>query len=346
MSRVPRLVEDWTIDRLEKLRPSLSFPEYQRQPNLWPTEKKNLLIDSVLLDLDIPKLYFNKVDDTYEVVDGQQRLWAIWHYLEDAFAYKGDGDGKRYSQLNDEQRRLIRNYAFQVTVFDDANEHYLRELFIRLQLGLLLITGEKLNAATGKMRDFVFKRMVGHPFIQAVNIPSRRFAKETLCAQICINSFALANIGEFARTRYDDLHFFFKSYQEPRGADLVFFSSQTKKILQTLDQLGEAFGPKAAQLRNRSFALSIFLFFERHSQDLLVSVSSRGKFVRFSEMLWARLKAEAKKGIDRQNRELYSFETLISSAPGERYQIERRDQKLEEYFAQFLTSGALAGDSI
>ena len=43
-----RRVEDWTVERLYKERARLSFPEYQRQPNLWSVEKNSLLIDSIL----------------------------------------------------------------------------------------------------------------------------------------------------------------------------------------------------------------------------------------------------------------------------------------------------------
>ena len=49
-------------------------------------------------------------------------------------------------------------------------------------------------------------------FIGKVNIPARRYAKETLCAQIAINSFSKATIGEFSRTRFEDLKYFFDNY--------------------------------------------------------------------------------------------------------------------------------------
>jgi len=48
-----------------------------------------LLIDSILRDIDIPKLYFNRLEDgTIEVIDGQQRLWSVWEFLDDDYEYK------------------------------------------------------------------------------------------------------------------------------------------------------------------------------------------------------------------------------------------------------------------
>lgn len=35
-----RKVEDWTVEKLVKTRTKMAFPEYQRQPNLWSTEKR------------------------------------------------------------------------------------------------------------------------------------------------------------------------------------------------------------------------------------------------------------------------------------------------------------------
>jgi hypothetical protein len=186
-----RRVENWTVEKVQKSRGKLTFPEYQRQPNLWSVEKRQLLIDSILQDIDIPKLYFNETTEgTIEVVDGQQRLWSIWEFIDDEYEYASDGKSRKFSQLPSSMRSTILNYVLQITIFDDAPDEYLRMLFVRLQLGLLLVTGEKLHAASGAMKDFIFGKLKGHKFIQSLNVPSRRYAKETLGAQISINSFS------------------------------------------------------------------------------------------------------------------------------------------------------------
>src|SRR6266576_2147804 len=131
-----RRIEEWTITKLLKETPRISFPEYQREKLLWSPEKKALLIDTILEDIDIPKLYFNQTaDGSYEVVDGQQRLWTIWEFLTGEFTYKGH----QFAKLTKPQRDSIRNYTLQITVFEDANDAYLRKLFVRLQIALLLV---------------------------------------------------------------------------------------------------------------------------------------------------------------------------------------------------------------
>lgn len=340
-----RQVEDWTVEELSKERSQITFPEYQRQPNLWSDEKKSLLIDSILEDIDIPKLYFNRTKDgSFEVVDGQQRLWAIWEFLDGQYAHAANGKPKTFPELTSTQREWIKGYKLQVTVFQDANDEYLRKLFVRLQLGLLLITGEKLHAAVGVMKNFVFDEMVQHHFIKSVGISKNRFSKETLCAQIAINAFTRANVGTFARTRYEDLAFFFREYEHPQGKDLEFYQEQSKKIISVLDQLWKCFGDRTPALKNRSYILSVYLLFQKVTEEGPLSPGDQKLFVDFVLKLWKRVKEEVAAGFDRKNRELYSFQSLVSSAPGEKYQIERRDEKLIEFYRHFKLTGKIKGD--
>jgi len=245
-----RRVEGWTIEKLEKERNTITFPEYQREKNLWPTEKKIMLIDSILKDIDIPKLYFNRLSDkTIEVIDGQQRLWSIWEFVDNIFPYRASGRRLLFSQLSAAEKRTIKDCTLQITVFEDAEEDYLRELFVRLQLWLLLNTGERLHAATGKIKNFVFGQMVSHDFIGKLGIPERRYAKETLCAQICINVFSLEKTKLFARTRWEDLGAFFSEYANPQGADIARFRDQTSGSILTFEsRMGFPTGSTCASL--------------------------------------------------------------------------------------------------
>jgi len=293
--------------------------------------------------LTSPKLYFSESKDGFEVVDGQQRLWAIWNFLDGEYTLSTDGEARFFKQLTREQQKRIRDYRLQITVFEDATDDYLRELFVRLQLGLWLVTGERLNAETGAMKDFVFGRISKHKFIVRLGIPERRFAKETLCAQITINSFTRAKLGVFARTRYEDLLHFFKEYRQPQANDLGFFRDRTREIVDVLDNLWDCFGASSEKMTNRSYILSVYLLFE-DIRGTLSTTKSRKAFVEFVFGLWGRLRQEVSAGIDRRNRELYKFETMVSSAPGERYQIQHRDEELREYYSYYLLKGKIKGD--
>ena len=80
-------------------------PEYQRMGGIWSLEKKQLLIDSIINNYDIPKIYFHELgnDDKYDfsVIDGRQRLEAIWDFMNDKFTLSHD-----FKYFKDPQQRL------------------------------------------------------------------------------------------------------------------------------------------------------------------------------------------------------------------------------------------------
>ena len=79
---------------------------------MWTTGQKQLLIDTILREYDVPKLYWRKVGakpDRYDVVDGQQRLRAIWSFFDGEFRCAKDAEpideleiaGCSYDELSD-----------------------------------------------------------------------------------------------------------------------------------------------------------------------------------------------------------------------------------------------------
>ncbi len=341
-----RNVRNWSIEKLCKERGNIVFPEYQREKRLWNEKDKRDLIDSMLKGIDIPKLYFYKVpgEKLYEVIDGQQRLWAIWDFYDGLYKLSGN---RTFSKLKSQDRAKITDYQLQITEITEADEKELRLLFLRLQLGLLLNTGEKLHALTGVVKDFVFKRMCRHHFIkETITIPKRRFSKETLCAQICINSYHKAKSDTFFRTRFNDLEDFFMTGKNLKGKELSFLKTRLDSIHSTLGILDKYFTSKGRLLKNRSFVLSIYLFAEgltenKSQKEIEVAMS---KFVKFTELFLKRLREEIKAGFQRKNEDLYNFQSYLNNAPGERYQITRRQKELDKFFGYYLTKGKIKGD--
>jgi Protein of unknown function DUF262 len=345
MKQMKRWIEEFTVEDLYKNRQQIGFPEFQRERDLWPEGKNALLIDSILEDIDIPKLYFSRTaKNSYEVIDGQQRLWAIWNFLDDKFTIERDGKKVRFGGLSTSDKEKIADYRLQVTVLENASENYLRELFVRLQLGLLLNPGERLNASTGHMKDLVFRELRSQKFIQSIGLADRRFGRETLCAQIAINEFSRLKTNEFSRTRYDELLRFFETFADPKGTDVELFDEGRRKLLSVLAKLGKCFEGDARKLTNRSYILSIYFLFEEVTNDAIPSRSDNRHFVQFALHLWQRLREESKLGIDRTNRDLYEFQSLLSSAPGEKYQIERRHKKLLTFYTAHAATSRLPGD--
>ncbi|EFL49220.1 protein of unknown function DUF262 [Solidesulfovibrio fructosivorans JJ]] len=127
-------------------------PEYQRRLR-WDNKRKSLLIESLLMNIPIPPLFFyeNKMA-TYEVMDGQQRLNAIDEFFNNDFKLTGlevfgQLKGKQYGELHPVIKKGLDRASLSSIILllesdDTERDPYLirRYVFKRLNTG-----GQKLN---------------------------------------------------------------------------------------------------------------------------------------------------------------------------------------------------------
>ena len=87
-------------------------PEYQRRLR-WSNKQKSLLIESLLLNIPVPPVFFYENElARYEVMDGQQRLNAIKEFLNNEFPLRGlqiiaSLNGRTYSKLPPKVKRSL-----------------------------------------------------------------------------------------------------------------------------------------------------------------------------------------------------------------------------------------------
>lgn len=169
-------------------------PDYQR-PAVWTRAQKQLLIDSMLREYDIPKMYMHKTGkDTFDVIDGQQRLRTIWEFFSGGFALAKDADpvdgidiaGKKYDNLALDLLDKLNSYNLDFVILDDVTDDEISEMFLRLQNGTTLKAQEKRNAYPGNMRNYI-KQLAMHPFfVNVVNFQNSRFSHEHVAAQLTL----------------------------------------------------------------------------------------------------------------------------------------------------------------
>jgi hypothetical protein len=223
-------------------------PDFQR-PAVWGRSQKQLLVDTILRDYDIPKLYWRKVSskpDKYDVVDGQQRLRAIWGFFDGEFPLAKDAepiDGEvvanlRYEQLPDDLRMRFDVYALDIVVLEESDEDEVRDMFLRLQNGTSLKAQEKRNAYAGEMRDFVHQ-LANHPFFQSVGFANARFTHDLVAAQLICLELA----GEPTNIKNADLNRMYGEY-----AKFDSKSAEAKAVQRILGILAEMFPEKTPEL--------------------------------------------------------------------------------------------------
>src|SRR4051794_26478719 len=114
---MPTILEQYRIsDFLEwhKENKLVLNPTFQRG-SVWPPAARSYLIDTILRELPMPKIYFRTTVDLLtkrtvrEVVDGQQRLRAIIEFAGDKFVLSKvakEFQGKKYSTLEPVQQGI------------------------------------------------------------------------------------------------------------------------------------------------------------------------------------------------------------------------------------------------
>lgn len=133
-------------------------PSFQRRP-VWSQRQKSDLIGTMLLGYPIPELYINEVvsgdgDEKYSLIDGQQRIRAALEFVNGEFALDASegvpigAHGSSFEDLGETDRRAIRNYKLVVRTLRDVDETVIREMFRRLNQGVVALNDQELRHAT------------------------------------------------------------------------------------------------------------------------------------------------------------------------------------------------------
>ena len=343
-----RWVEAWPVkDLISKVESGeLDLgTEYQREV-IWSKEKKALLIDSILKDIDIPKIYlaYFVKENRYECIDGKQRIASVLEFYSNDIQATA---GEHYKNLPN--NRTFLDYEFAVTIIQSPAKEEISELFKRLNFGTPLNGGEQINAMRGDLKDFIFDKNKGigrdGPFIGKVGMKEYRFSREIALAQIVINSLPFREKGGgFVRGRYEDIREFLEKDGHKK------FNSPTEKkvnkISATLKKVEDAFGDSISKLNRKSAIVSAYLFCEMMMEKKREKALK--KFAEFYLKLLDEMKQQADliKAYKTPTKKilLEEFQKNLQQASVEGYSLKRRQEFLEKAFAHYLKKGEIIGD--
>lgn len=240
------------LDKIYKRRDRYEIPEWQRG-EVWDDERKRALIDSILRGWKLPKFYFVKVnEDDFEVVDGQQRLTAIYEFFSNSLALSDDAasrfGGQYYKDLSTRISDTFDDFEIEYDEIQDASEEELKEFFQRLQQGLPLTSSEKLNSVHSKLRDYCQKLSEHKFFTNSIALADTRLAH----FDIATKSAAIEVEGIDTGLRYEDVKKIFSAQKQ-----FSFTSEVAKRIGKSLDLLAEAFPERSTKLKNRTIVQSL-----------------------------------------------------------------------------------------
>ncbi len=351
----------------------IEFPEYQREPNVWKREQKQRLIDSMFRHFDIAAIYFYQRDDGgLECIDGRQRLNAIMSFLGDNGLEDDDNgfrlrvsnevadidppimsrlDGRTFGELSDDATPEIveateRFLGYEVAAIFLSGSLAPEEFnlqFLRLNLGTLINAGEKLHAMVGTMRDLLFgpDGLGSHPFLDRVGVPTRRYAKEQVAAQILLQVFSRAERQEFTRSRHFDLQRFLKTH-----ADIDPHDPRIEGVEGTLGALESHVADIGGELRNRAITVSVVVAAVElglHRDDRQAE-----RFGEFLGLFLGRLRWQVTNmkafRVDQRFNYLVDFQRHLTQAAVEKPALTFRHNVLFREFENWSATGRLTGD--
>ena len=115
--------------------------DYQRGSGFWPKNAMVYLIDTILNDFQVPKLYFSETVNLetrrtkMEIIDGQQRISVIREFAANGFrltSYSEKFQGLNFNDLEDNDKRQFLGYPLQVDLVLQATSSEVLEMFRRM----------------------------------------------------------------------------------------------------------------------------------------------------------------------------------------------------------------------
>lgn len=323
-------------------------PSYQRMGDVWTTEKKQLLIDSILNDYDLPKIYFyglnpDKQIETgfnYSVVDGRQRLEAIWGFIEGRFRLANDFEYQRdtkiklaglsYDDIAQTYPKIkiqFDSFILPVIKIETDDEELIEDMFSRLNEAVPLNAAEKRNAFGGRMVEKI-RDISNHAlFVEKCAFSNRRFQHREVAARFLLIETNLVNNNKLIDTKKVYLDGMVKTYAKGKDTEVENFSNA---VLVVLDEMNKTFSQNDPLLRSQGNMSVYYLLFRKAIELNEVNKINRRTFLDFQELI-SENRVLAVEDYEKASFELLEYERLTQQGTNDASNIKERFSVLASF---------------
>jgi uncharacterized protein with ParB-like and HNH nuclease domain len=289
-------------------------PEYQRMGGIWTTEKRRLLIDSILNDYDIPKIYFHELKKKrssapgfrYAVIDGRQRLETIWDFMDGKFTLASDFEYQRdstvslsglsYQDIAKQYPKIrVKFDSFVLPVVAVAIEgddlDLIEDMFSRLNEAVPLNAAEKRNAIGGRLVKAITKLSEHAFFKNKVRFGNGRFQHKESAARFLLLEESLKETGHIVDTKKVYLDSLARKYHSENRSRV---EEIRRAVHNVLDVMADEFAEKDELLQAQGTLVVYYLLFKAALEMDHVDKITRRKLLNFREKLTENREAAAK----------------------------------------------------
>jgi hypothetical protein len=241
---------------------------YQRR-KVWLEQDNVRLIETILLDLVIPEVFFwpasidsDTGDMVTHIVDGQQRVAAVVAFIKDEFrlttkhlieqVLKERCANKLFSELSKPDKEKIWTYKLSIVEIDSTlKKADIVRMFKRLNLtNYSLNSSEKRHAKGGKFNDAAIK-LADYDFWEHFKVFSASDSRRMKDIEYCCSIFILANEGIIDQTTDEKIVHYYDDYANEFDKDkklLTKINSAISIIEKLEDKMTLQFLSKKAQM--------------------------------------------------------------------------------------------------
>lgn len=321
-------------------------PPYQRRSGVWRSEDKAYLIDSILNDYDIPKIYIadftlintplNSKNKSYAVIDGKQRFEAIFDFFDGRLAlnqnFKLANDpslklgGLGYKDLKSQYPKIsskFENFNLSVMSVITDEEDKINELFIRLNRISKPLTGAEVRGAMPGPIPPMIDRLAKHEFFRSrIRFNIKRKQDYNVAAKLLLIEYH----GGFTDTKRIHLDKFVEDNSGPDARDFQIHAERVKEIL---DDMADAFIERDTLLISSGKITVYYWLFRSYSEECKTRI--REFLLRFEQ------DRKENRSSSEPDEELLNYDISIRN-PNDQKGMSRSYAILQKRFKEFLRS--------
>lgn len=234
--------------------------EFQRKRSLWKNDVKSQLIESFMVQLPIPPMYFDgKKEDSWLIIDGLQRLCTLKEFVLDQslilsdLEYLTDYNGCKFNDLpRIYQRRIEEAQLAFYLVLPGTPSDVKYSLFKRINTPGLRLEPQEIRHALyqGKATKFLQELAESSLFVKATDgdVPSERMQDR----EMVLRYFAVKYIGEETYKEHTLDGYLCKAMEFLNDQDNDFLKENKELFLETLECCYNIFGKQAFRRISKS----------------------------------------------------------------------------------------------
>jgi hypothetical protein len=268
----------------------LEVPFQRKQ--VWKSDRSSQLIESIIMNVPIPPLYFAEEEDgKWLVIDGLQRLTAIKTFFQNEFALKKmeiikELEGIKFKDLPQKAKDLLKDGLLRINVIKkDSHPDIKYDIFMRLNKGAVTLNAQELrNCLYRGTLNNLLRTLSKNPIILKIlnqKSPHNRYLDvEFLLRFLAFEENLKVEDGQYSLNEYGgSLKSFLNNYMEKNknltDGKLMALSNMIIDTFKKVDLVfGDEYGLKLPDSRssliNKAYADCVLLSFAGLDESKLI----------------------------------------------------------------------------